>query len=45
LIRARGQGGLRAGEFVADMIVNDTVILELKSVRRIVEAHAPLNAF
>ncbi|MFH1240866.1 MAG: GxxExxY protein [Pseudomonadota bacterium] len=27
------------GEFVADMIVNDTVILELKSVRRIMEAH------
>ena len=27
------------GEFVADIIVNDTVILELKSVRRIVKAH------
>jgi len=27
------------GEFVADIIVNDTVILELKSVRRIIEAH------
>ena len=27
------------GEFVADIIVNDTIILELKSVRRIIEAH------
>ena len=27
------------GEFVADIIVNDTIILELKSVRRIVNAH------
>ena len=27
------------GEFVADIIVDDTVILELKSVRRIVTAH------
>jgi len=27
------------GEFVADIIVNDTVILELKSVRRIIETH------
>ena len=27
------------GEFVADIIVNDTVILELKSVRRITRAH------
>ena len=27
------------GEFVADIIVNDTVILELKSVRRVVKAH------
>jgi len=27
------------GEFVADIIVNDTIILELKSVRRIVRAH------
>ena len=27
------------GEFVADIIVNDTVILELKSVRRIIKAH------
>ena len=26
------------GEFVADIIVNDTIILELKSVRRIIEA-------
>jgi GxxExxY protein len=27
------------GDFVADIIVNDTIILELKSVRRIVRAH------
>ena len=27
------------GEFVADIIVNDTIILELKSVRRILKAH------
>ncbi len=27
------------GTFVADIIVNDTIILELKSVRRILEAH------
>jgi len=27
------------GEFVADIIVNDAVIIELKSVRRIVRAH------
>ncbi len=27
------------GEFVADIVVNDTIILELKSVRRIVKAH------
>jgi len=27
------------GEFVADLVVEDTVILELKSVRRIVVAH------
>ncbi|MBL7212182.1 MAG: GxxExxY protein [Desulfobacteraceae bacterium] len=27
------------GEFVADIIVDDTVILELKSVRRIIKAH------
>ena len=27
------------GEFAADIIVNDTIILELKSVRRIIEAH------
>ena len=27
------------GEFVADIIVNNTIILELKSVRRIVKAH------
>ena len=27
------------GEFVADIIVNDTIILELKSVKRIIKAH------
>ena len=27
------------GEFVADIIVNDTVILELKSVRQIINIH------
>jgi len=27
------------GEFVADIIVNDTVILELKSVKRVIKAH------
>ena len=27
------------GDFVADILVNDTIILELKSVRRIVKAH------
>jgi GxxExxY protein len=27
------------GEFVADMIVNDYIIIELKSVRRIIKAH------
>ena len=27
------------GEFVSDIIVNDTIILELKSVRRVVKAH------
>ncbi len=27
------------GEFVADVIVNDTIILELKSVRQIAKAH------
>ena len=27
------------GEFVADIIVNDTVIVELKSVRQIINAH------
>jgi len=27
------------GEFVADIIVNDTIILELKSVRRVIKAH------
>lgn len=27
------------GEFIADIIVNDTIILELKSVRRIIKIH------
>ena len=27
------------GDFIADTLVNDTVILELKSVRKLVEAH------
>ena len=27
------------GEFIADIIVNDTIILELKSVRQIINAH------
>ena len=27
------------GQFVADIIVNDAIILELKSVRRIIKAH------
>ena len=27
------------GEFVADIIVNDTIILELKSVRQVIKAH------
>jgi GxxExxY protein len=27
------------GDFVADIIVNDSIILELKSVRRIIRAH------
>ena len=28
------------GEFVADIMVNDAVIIEVKSVRRIIKAHA-----
>ena len=27
------------GEFIADILVNDSIILELKSVRRIIRAH------
>ena len=27
------------GEFITDITINDTVILELKSVRRVVKAH------
>jgi GxxExxY protein len=34
------------GEFVADVIVNDTIILELKSVKRIIKAHVcPVKCF
>ena len=31
--------GVDVGEFIADIVVNDTVILELKSVKCIVQAH------
>lgn len=31
--------GQSVGDFVADIIVNDAVILELKSVKKIVKAH------
>ena len=31
--------GELVGEFFADVVVEDTVILELKSVRRVVQAH------
>ena len=31
--------GETVGEFVADLVVEDTVIVELKSVRRVVKAH------
>ena len=31
--------GKIVGEFVADIVVDDTIILELKSVKRIVKAH------
>ena len=31
--------GTIVGEFIADIIVEDTIILELKSVKRIVKAH------
>jgi len=27
------------GDFIADILVNDTIILELKSVRKLIEAH------
>jgi GxxExxY protein len=29
----------RVGDFIADIVVNDTIILELKSVRQIAKAH------
>ena len=31
--------GETVGEFVADLVVEDTIIVELKSVRRVVKAH------
>lgn len=45
-LRAESQKPIRVvyeneivGEFVADIVVNDTIILELKSVRQIASAH------
>ena len=37
-IRVQYEGEV-VGDFVADILVNDTVILELKSVTKLVEAH------
>ena len=37
-IRIQSDGEV-VGDFIADILVNDTVILELKSVRKLVEAH------
>ena len=37
-IRVQNEGEV-VGDFIADILVNDTVILELKSVRKLVEAH------
>ena len=37
-IRVQYEGEV-VGDFIADILVNDTVILELKSVRKLVEAH------
>ena len=37
-IRVEYEGEV-VGDFIADILVNDTVILELKSVRKLVEAH------
>ena len=37
-IRVQHEGEV-VGDFIADILVNDTVILELKSVRKLVEAH------
>jgi len=31
--------GELVGEFIADLLVNDTIIVELKSVRQLVQAH------
>ena len=36
MVRYKGEV---VGEFAADVVVEDTIILELKSVRRIVVAH------
>ena len=33
------EDGEVVGEFLADIIVNDAVIIELKSTRRIIKAH------
>ena len=37
-IRIQYEGEV-VGDFIADILVNNTVILELKSVRKLVEAH------
>ncbi len=37
-IRVQYEGEV-VGDFIADILVNDTVILELKSVRKLIEAH------
>ena len=31
--------GINVGNFIADIIVEDTIILELKSVRKVIKAH------
>lgn len=31
--------GIAVGDFIADLVVNDTVIVELKAVKNIVKAH------
>jgi GxxExxY protein len=37
-IRVQYEGEV-VGDFIADILVNDTVVVELKSVRKLVEAH------